>query len=73
MPAKNAPSANDTSNRRADAYATPSEIASTASVKSSRDPMPAVFSSSHGIARRPTMSISAMNAATLASVIPSVM
>ncbi len=39
MPAKNAPSANDTSNRTAAPKAMPSEIASTASRNSSREPV----------------------------------
>ena len=58
MPAKNAPSANDTPNSSADPNATPIAIASTASVNSSREPVPAMRSSIHGMALRPTTSMS---------------
>ncbi len=68
MPAKNAPSANDTSNSCAAPKATPSAIASTHSVNNSREPVPATRSRIHGITRRPTTSITAMKAPTFSSV-----
>src|SRR5690606_17909932 len=71
MPAKNAPSANDTPNNSAEPNATPSAIASTHNVNSSREPVPATRSRIHGITRLPTRSISAMDAPTLRNVVNS--
>ncbi len=71
MPAKNAPSAKETPNSSADPNAMPSASASTASVNSSREPVPAMRCSIQGIARRPTISIRATKAATLPRVSPS--
>ena len=56
------------SNRYAAPTAMPSATASTASVNSSRDPVPATRPSSHGTVRRPTKYISARNAATFTKV-----
>ena len=69
-PAKKAPSANETPKSTAAPTATPRAVARTASVKSSRDPVWATRSSSHGTTRRPTTNIRPRNAATLASVTP---
>ena len=69
-PAKNAPSANETPKSADAPTATPRAVASTASVKSSRDPVWATRSSSQGTTRRPTTNMRPRNAATLASVIP---
>src|SRR5690606_18556839 len=71
MTAKNAPSANDTPNNSDKPNATPSAIASTHNVNSSREPVPATRSRIHGITRLPTISISAMNAPTLRNVVNS--
>ena len=71
MPAKNAPSAKDTPNSFADPKATPSAIASTDSVNSSREPKPATFSSTQGMARLPTTIITATKALTFRKVQPS--
>ncbi|MNM56393.1 hypothetical protein D3C81_675620 [compost metagenome] len=70
MPAKNAPSANDTPNSAAAPNATPSAMASTHRVNSSREPVPATFSSTHGITRRPTTSITATNRPNCTKVQP---
>ena len=70
-PAKKAPSANDTPKTSYAMAAMPSAVASTASVNSSREPTRATCASSHGTARRPTTPISAANAATFASEMPS--
>ena len=66
-PAKNAPSAKETSNRAADPYAIPSATASTESVKTSREPVRATFCSSHGTTRLPMSNATATNSATFAS------
>ncbi len=71
MPAKNAPSANDTPNNVADTNATPSAMPSTARVNSSREPVAATFSNDQGITRRPMTSIAATNATILSKVTPS--
>ncbi|MDT4872422.1 hypothetical protein FQZ97_1076050 [compost metagenome] len=47
----------------------PMAIASTARVNSSREPVPALRSSSQGMTRRPTMTISTIKAMTLPRVI----
>ena len=73
MPAKNAPSANETPNSLAEPYATPTAAAITHSVNSSREPVRATCHNSHGNSRRPTISISATNRATWPSVISSVL
>ena len=70
MPAKKAPSANDTPNRLAAPNATTSATAITHRVKSSREPVRVTHSRTRGSRRRPTSSISAMKAATLARVSP---
>ncbi len=70
IPAKKAPSAKDTPNSAAAPKATPSAMASTDSVNSSREPVPAMRSRIHGITRRPTISISATNAPSLRKVMP---
>src|SRR5678815_3099718 len=67
-PAKNAPSANETSNAAEEPYAMPSAMASTHSVNSSRVPARVTRISSHGTTRVPTTSASATNNATLPSV-----
>ncbi len=72
MPAKKAPSANDTSNNLAAPKATPTATATTVSVNSSCDPVRATHHRSLGNSRLPTISISAMKALTLASVRPMV-
>ena len=69
-PAKKAPSAKETPNSAAAPTAMPSATASTERVNSSREPVRATRARSHGTARVPTNSISAMNSATLSSVIP---
>ena len=56
MPAKNAPSANETPNSLAAPNAMPTDSARTASVNSSRDPVRAACRSSHGMTRGPTTS-----------------
>ena len=71
MPAKKAPSAKETPNRLAARKATPSATASTASRNSSREPVWATQCSTQGMTRRPTMSMKAMKARTLARVRPS--
>ena len=73
MPAKNAPSANDTPNSSAAPKAMPIAQASTHRVNSSREPVPATRSSTQGSTRRPTISISATKPPTLASVASSAM
>ncbi len=70
MPAKNAPSANDTPNSIAEPNATPSAIASTDRVNSSREPVPAMRSRIHGMTRRPTTSITATNRPSCTNVQP---
>ena len=72
IPAKKAPSANETPNSLAEPNAMPIAVAMTQSVKSSREPVRATCQSSHGKTRRPTRSISPMNSPTLPSVSPSV-
>lgn len=47
----------------------PIAAASRESVKSSRDPVLAIFMSAHGIKRRPTIIITATKAATCANVL----
>ena len=71
MPAKKAPSANETPNSSAAPNATPSAITSTDSRNSSRLPVCAMACRIHGITRLPTISMTATKAATLAAVIPS--
>jgi hypothetical protein len=68
MPAKKAPSANDTPNSAAAPKATPSAMASTARRNSSREPVWATRCRIHGITRRPTISMTATKAMTLPSV-----
>ena len=68
MPAKNAPSAKDTPNSVAEPNATPSAMARTDRVNSSREPVAAIFSRVQGITRRPTSSMKATNAPSLTSV-----
>ena len=68
MPAKKAPSANETPNSFAAPKATPSAMASTASRKSSRSS--ATACSTCGMTRRPTTYMTATNPATLAIVMP---
>src|SRR3990167_4446062 len=70
MPAKNAPSANETSNSLAAPNATPTAAATTLSVNSSCEPVRATIHRIFGKTRRPTTSIKRMKAATLASVMP---
>ena len=72
MPAKKAPSANETPNSAAEPYAMLTAAATTHSVNSSREPVRATCQSTHGNTRRPTTSISAINALTSASVVASV-
>src|SRR3989344_4606576 len=72
MPAKNAPSANDTSNSLAAPKATPTAAATTHSVNSSREPVEATHHSMRGNTRRPMISMVATKASTLASVQPTV-
>ena len=72
MPAKNAPSANDTPNSCAEPHAMLTAAATTHSVNSSREPVRVTCHSSHGNTRRPTSSISATKPATLSSVTASV-
>ena len=71
IPAKKAPSAKETPKSLAEPKAMPSATASTHSVKSSRDPVRATCRSIQGRTRGPTNRTIAMNAATLASVMPS--
>ncbi len=73
MPAKNAPSANETSNSFAAPNAMPTAAAIMHSVNSSRDPVRATSHRMRGNTRLPTTSISAMNAATFSIVTPSVL
>ena len=72
MPAKNAPSANDTSKSAVAPNAMPTDSVRTARVKSSREPVRATCRRIHGITRGPRISAMAANAATLRMVIPSV-
>ncbi len=72
MPAKKAPSANETSNSLAAPNAKPMATASTLSVNSSCEPVRATNQSTRGSTRRPTNSMNAMNPTTLARVMPSV-
>jgi hypothetical protein len=69
MPAKNAPSANDTPKSPADPYAIPTAAAITHSMKSSREPVRATCQSSHGKTRLPITSMNATKSATRPSVI----
>ena len=64
-PATNAPSANDMPNSCDAIVPTPSAIASTVSVNSSREPSRATCARSHGTTRRPTTNIRRRNATTL--------
>jgi hypothetical protein len=68
MPTKKAPSAKEMPNSLADPNATPSASASTASVNSSREPVPATRSSRGMIARRPSTKVATTNTATLPKV-----
>ncbi len=63
-PAKKAPRAKETPKRDAAPTAMPRATARTPSVKSSREPVRATRSSSHGTARRPTTNMMPMKAAT---------
>src|SRR5262245_50393013 len=69
MPAKNAPSANDTPNNCADPKAILTAAATTHNVNSSREPVRATCQSSHGKTRRPATSMSATKMLTAASVL----
>ncbi len=69
MPAKNAPSANDTLNSRPSRTRSPTATAITHSVNNSREPVRAICHSSQGNTRRPTISIKTMKAPTCRSVI----
>src|SRR5687768_4140702 len=66
-PAKNAPSASETSNSSAEPYAIPRAIASTARVNSSPEPVRLTRVSNHGTKRVPTTKASATKTATLTS------
>ncbi len=68
MPAKKAPRAKETSKNSTAPKAIPSASASTDRVKSSREPVAALFARIHGITRRPTTIISTIKAATLPMV-----
>ncbi len=68
--ARSALAGTDTPNSAAAPTATPIATARTASVNSSRLPLPTTCVSSHGTARRPTMTISPMKPPTLSSVTP---
>lgn len=70
VPAKNAPSANDTLNRADARQAMPIALATTARVNRSRDPVRATCHKSRSSTRRPTTRIGAMKAETLRSVCP---
>ncbi|MCE3270460.1 MAG: hypothetical protein K0S57_857 [Ramlibacter sp.] len=70
MPAKKAPSANDTPNSLVAPYAMLTAAATTHSVNSSREPTFCTCHSSQGNRRRPTSSISTTNALTCSSVVP---
>ena len=72
MPAKNAPSANDTPKSLAEPNATPRASAMTARVNSSREPVSSTRLRSQGKTRTPTTSIRTANSAILPSVRPSV-
>ena len=66
-PARNAPSANDTPKTVEAMKAMPSAIASTASVKSSRDPSRATTSNNHGTKRAPTTTMTTAKTTALTS------
>ena len=68
MPAKNAPSANDTSNSAAAPNAVPMAMVSTHNVNNSLEPVLATHHSTCGNRRRPTSNISATKATTLPRV-----
>ena len=68
MPAKKAPNANETWKSHAAPTATPRPRASTANVNSSREPESATLASNQGMARRPTMTMSATKPPTLTRV-----
>ena len=70
MPAKNAPSANETPNSSAAAKAAPRAITNTERRNSSRLPVCAMACSTHGMTRLPTISMMATKAAILAMVMP---
>ena len=70
IPAKNAPSAKETSNSSTAPKAIPNASASTDRVNSSREPVAALRAIIHGTRRRPTSIIMAINAITLPMVIP---
>src|SRR3990172_6393268 len=72
IPAKKAPRAKDTSNTFAAPNATPTAAAITQRVNNSREPVRATHQSTLGSPRRPTTSMNAMKAATLATVAPTV-
>ncbi|MNX57446.1 hypothetical protein D3C86_882630 [compost metagenome] len=72
MPAKKAPSANDTPNSAAEAKAMLTAAATTHSVNSSREPVRVTCQRIHGNTRRPTTSISTTKPPTCSSVRPSV-
>ena len=68
IPAKNAPSAKETSNSSTAPKAMPSASARTESVNSSREPVAALRDMIHGTRRRPTSIMMAINATTLPMV-----
>ena len=70
MPAKKAPSANDTPNSSAAPNAAPSAMTSTDRRNSSREPVCAMECRIHGITRLPTISMTATKAMILAAVTP---
>ncbi len=71
MPARNAPSAIDTPNSCDDPTAMPSAITSTVSVKSSRDFVAAMRSSTRGITFAPTNAVKSTSAVIFSAVSPS--
>ena len=70
IPAKNAPSAKETSNSSTAPKAMPKARARTERVNSSREPVAALRAIIHGTRRRPTSIIIAINATTLPMVMP---
>jgi len=72
MPAKKAPSANDTPNNAAEPNAIPTAAATTHRVNSSREPVRATCHNTQGNRRRPTSSIKATKPPTWSSVQPTV-
>src|SRR3569832_2482757 len=68
MPAKKAPSAKETSNKRAEPYATPTAAAITHNENNTRNPKHTTSHSRHGNTRQPTTSNNVMKAAILPNV-----